>query len=30
MPVIMGNLAGEIRVMTVAELLPGAFTEEDL
>ncbi|MHA6483735.1 cytidine deaminase [Paenibacillus sp. strain BS8-2] len=26
MPVIMGNLRGQWRIMTVAELLPGAFT----
>ncbi|CAH1214072.1 Cytidine deaminase [Paenibacillus plantiphilus] len=26
MPVIMGNLQGDWRVMTVAELLPGAFS----
>lgn len=26
MPVIMGNLAGEIKQTTVSELLPGAFT----
>lgn len=26
MPVIMGNLKGNIRVMSVAELLPGAFS----
>ncbi|THF75648.1 cytidine deaminase [Cohnella fermenti] len=30
MPVIMGNLQGDIRVMTAAELLPGAFAPSDL
>ncbi|CAM4025561.1 cytidine deaminase [Cohnella lubricantis] len=30
MPVIMGNLKGDIRVSTVSELLPGAFTPRDL
>ncbi|BBH21274.1 cytidine deaminase [Paenibacillus baekrokdamisoli] len=30
MPVIMGNLNGDIQVTTVAELLPGAFTPESL
>ncbi|AJY77856.1 cytidine deaminase [Paenibacillus beijingensis] len=30
MPVIMSNLAGDINVMTVAELLPGAFNSSDL
>lgn len=30
MPVIMGNLAGARRVVTVQELLPGAFSEADL
>jgi cytidine deaminase len=30
MPVYLGNLAGEVMVMTVRELLPGAFTQEDL
>lgn len=29
MPVIMGNLKGDTRVMTVAELLPAAFVLED-
>jgi len=29
MPVIMSNLRGETKVMTVAELLPGAFALED-
>lgn len=30
MPVVMGNLKGDMRVSTVAELLPGAFTPRDL
>ncbi|MBP1992845.1 cytidine deaminase [Paenibacillus eucommiae] len=30
MPVIMGNLQGEIVVMTVSELLPAAFTPNDV
>ncbi|WP_027091125.1 cytidine deaminase [Cohnella thermotolerans] len=30
MPVIMGNLKGDVRVSTAAELLPGAFTPRDL
>lgn len=30
MPVIMGNLKGESLGKTVAELLPGAFRQEDL
>jgi len=30
MPVVMGNLHGDIAVMTVGELLPGAFTSADL
>ncbi|RUS48485.1 cytidine deaminase [Cohnella sp. AR92] len=30
LPVIMGNMNGDIRVMTVAELLPGAFTPSDV
>lgn len=30
MPVIMGNLLGKIRIMTASELLPGAFSQEDL
>ena len=30
MPVIMGNLKGSMHIMTVSELLPGAFSEEDL
>lgn len=30
MPVIMGNLTGEMIQSTVAELLPGAFTSKDL
>ncbi|WP_375295288.1 cytidine deaminase [Paenibacillus sp.] len=29
MPVIMSNLRGETKVMTVAELLPGAFVLEE-
>jgi len=30
MPVVMGNLQGDIRVTTVAELLPGAFGPSDV
>lgn len=30
MPVIMGNLKGDVRVSTVAELLPGAFSPREL
>lgn len=30
MPVVMGNLRGDWRVSTVAELLPGAFTPSSL
>ncbi|WP_127533016.1 cytidine deaminase [Paenibacillus kobensis] len=30
MPVVMGNLHGDISVMSVSELLPGAFTSADL
>lgn len=30
MPVIMSNLKGDISVMTVAELLPGAFNSSDM
>ncbi|BAU27263.1 cytidine deaminase [Aneurinibacillus soli] len=30
MPVVMGNLLGKIRIMTASELLPGAFSQEDL
>lgn len=30
LPVIMGNMNGDIRVMKVAELLPGAFTPSDV
>lgn len=30
MPVLLGNLRGEYRWTTVAELLPGAFTSSDL
>jgi cytidine deaminase len=30
MPVYMGNLRGDMRITTVAELLPYAFTEKDL
>jgi len=30
MPVIMGNLKGDIRVSTVSELLPGAFSPREL
>ncbi|RXT14839.1 cytidine deaminase [Ammoniphilus sp. CFH 90114] len=30
MEVIMGNLKGDILIKTVAELLPGAFSQEDL
>ncbi len=30
MPVIMGNLRGDVKVMTVSELLPGAFSPRDL
>lgn len=30
MPVIMGNLKGDVRVSTVSELLPGAFSPRDV
>lgn len=30
MPVILANMRGEVLQTTVAELLPGAFTKEDL
>jgi len=30
MPVIMGNIRGDVHVMTVSELLPGAFTPVSL
>lgn len=30
MPVILANMQGDVRKTTVAELLPGAFTKEDL
>lgn len=30
MPVIMANLRGDYTITTVSELLPGAFTSEDL
>lgn len=30
MPVIMGNLKGDMRVSTVSELLPGAFSPREL
>ncbi|WP_281175078.1 cytidine deaminase [Domibacillus robiginosus] len=30
MPVILTNLKGDVQTMTVAELLPGAFSPEDL
>jgi cytidine deaminase len=30
MPVVMGNLKGALQIMTVGELLPGAFTSRDL
>jgi cytidine deaminase len=30
MPVILGNLRGAYRLTTVSELLPGAFTAQDL
>ncbi|GFN30343.1 cytidine deaminase [Paenibacillus xylaniclasticus] len=30
MPVVMGNLQGDIVVMSVGQLLPGAFTSADL
>lgn len=30
MPVVLGNLKGDYRVTTIAELLPGAFTPRDL
>lgn len=30
MPVLLGNLRGDTRWTTVAELLPGAFTQSDL
>lgn len=30
MPVVMGNLRGDFRIATVAELLPGAFSKRDL
>ena len=30
MPVILGNLQGDYRITTVSELLPGAFTSQDL
>lgn len=30
MPVVMGNLKGDWRIATVAELLPGAFSSEQL
>ncbi|BBI34725.1 cytidine deaminase [Cohnella abietis] len=30
MPVVLGNMKGEYRVTTVSELLPGAFTSQDL
>lgn len=30
MPVIMSNLKGDVTVSTVAEMLPGAFTNRDL
>lgn len=30
MPVLLGNLNGDVQKTTVSELLPGAFTAEDL
>jgi len=30
MPVVLGNLRGDMRMATVAELLPGAFSGRDL
>ncbi|MFD2116118.1 cytidine deaminase [Paenibacillus yanchengensis] len=30
MPVIMGNVAGQMKIMTVEQLLPGAFSSADL
>lgn len=30
MEVVMSNLTGDTKIMTVAELLPGAFNQEDL
>jgi cytidine deaminase len=30
MEIIMGNIKGDILIRTVAELLPGAFSQEDL
>ncbi|WP_239617412.1 cytidine deaminase [Cohnella mopanensis] len=30
MPVILGNMAGDFRMTTVSELLPGAFTSREL
>jgi cytidine deaminase len=30
MQVVMSNLRGDTKIMTVAELLPGAFNQEDL
>lgn len=30
MPVILTNLKGDVQMMTVSELLPGAFSSEDL
>lgn len=30
MPVVLGNMRGDYRMTTVAELLPGAFTNKDL
>ena len=30
MPVILTNLKGDVQTLTVAELLPGAFSPEDL
>jgi cytidine deaminase len=30
MPVVLGNLNGDIRTTTVSELLPGAFSKRDL
>jgi cytidine deaminase len=30
MPIVLTNLKGDIKKVTVEELLPGAFTPEDL
>ncbi len=30
MPVVLGNMRGDVRITTVAELLPGAFSKADL